>query len=380
VAFVRAETQWVEDIYMIELEGGEERRLTVRNDDTGGLDWTADGQSIIFSAFRRGGVSAWSLWRVSLSGEAPQRLAFGDHGSMPTVSRGGGRLAYEREEQRSDIWRVGGPASRPDERVPTRLISSTHLDYHPDYSPDGRHIAFVSGRSGAGEIWICDADGSNARQLTDLDDPSLFAPSWSPDGERIAFWCPKEGSFDVYAVSVSGGFVKRLTTARSVDGAPSWSRDGRWIYFLSNRTGENDVWKVPAEGGDPIQVTTEGGTGTMESPDGRFLYFVKGSPWDRVPGLWRRPVAGGDAEQVLDRVLGAWWAIVEGGVLYADRASTPSTLELFDLDTRTTSRVAELGVPPGPPGIAVSPDGRWVLYARGEGRDESDIILVENFE
>ena len=55
-------------------------------------------------------------------------------------------------------------------------------------------------------------------------------------------------------------------------------------------------------------------------------------------------------------------------------------LWLFHLDTGTTSRVAELGVPPGPPGIAVSPDGRWVLYARGEGRKEADIILVENFE
>ena len=56
------------------------------------------------------------------------------------------------------------------------------------------------------------------------------------------------------------------------------------------------------------------------------------------------------------------------------------SLELFDLATCTTRRVAELGVPPGPPGISVSPDGRWVVYARGEGEYEADIILVENFE
>ena len=133
-------------------------------------------------------------------------------------------------------------------------------------------------------------DGSNARQLTFLDDPALFAPSWSPDGEQIAFWCPKEGSFDVYVVDVSGGFVKRLTTAPSVDGAPGWSRDGRWVYFFSNRTGQDEVWKVSAEGGEPIQVTTSGGTGSMESLDGRYLCST--SPRVRQASRFPRTVAG----------------------------------------------------------------------------------------
>jgi Tol biopolymer transport system component len=380
LAFVRAETVWVEDIYAVAVDGGEERRLTVGNHNTGGLDWAADGRSIVFSAFRSGGVGAYSLWRVPLSGGAPERLEFGDHAGWPTVARIGGRLAYEREEPTNDIWRVGGPTAAEGDRVPTRLISSTHMDYHPDYSPDGQHIAFVSGRSGAGEIWVSDADGRNTRQLTSLDDPSILAPSWSPDGELLAFWCPKEGSFDIYVVSVSGGFVRRLTTGPSVDGAPSWSRNGRWVYFFSNDGGTFEVWKVSPEGGDPIQVTMQGGGGAIESPDGRFLYYTKGDLNRGPPGLWRMPVEGGAEEQILDRRVGAWWTILDEGILYADRSSTPSTLELFDPDTGEVSRVAVLGIPPGPPGLSVSPDGRWVAYARGDGTPEADIILVENFE
>ena len=59
------------------------------------------------------------------------------------------------------------------------------------------------------------------------------------------------------------------------DGNPSWSRDERWIYFDSARTGEQQVWKIPANGGEAIQLTQDGGFAPLESPDGKFLHYVK---------------------------------------------------------------------------------------------------------
>jgi Tol biopolymer transport system component len=368
----------VTDIYVVPVGGGEERRLTEGNHATAGLDWTADGRSIVFSSWRTGGVGVWSLWKVPASGGAPEPLEFGEHGSWPTVSRRGGRLAYVKEEVSFNIWRVGGPSAPEEDRSPTRLISSTWLDFFPRYSPDGRQIAFGSRRSGAGEIWICDSDGSSPRQLTFLGDPLIGAPSWSPDGEWIAFVSPKEGSSDVYVVSVSGGIPRRLTTGPATEFRASWSRNGRWVYFSSNQSGRSEVWKVPAEGGDALQVTTQGGAESFESHDGRFLFFTKSEAGVGVPilGIWRISRDGGEEVQVLDRGLTASWALLQQGILYLDFSSEPPALELFQFATGQVSRVAVVEATGGL-GLSASPDARSVLY--GRRRAEADIMLVEGF-
>jgi Tol biopolymer transport system component len=377
LAFIRRVAPGKDDFYLVPVDGGEERRLTVGSSPKFGLDWTADGRSIVFSSSRLGGGGVFSLWRVPVSGGDPELLEFGAHGVWPTVARRGGRLAYVKGEEKSDIWRVGGPSAPEDNRSPTRLISSTWLDLMPRYSPDGRQIAFVSMRSGASEIWICDSDGSNPRQLTFLNEsPGNGTPSWSPDGEHIAFSLWKEGSVDVYVVSLSGGPPRRLTTGPSMEVSSSWSQDGRWIYFHANQSGRFEVWKAPAEGGDALQVTTHGGTEAFESRDGRILYFTKSLPGGVPPGIWRLPRDGGKEVQVLDRGRPLSWALLEQGILYLDRSSEPPALELFQFATGQVSRVAVVeDVFDG--GLSASPDGRSVLYTREV--HEADIMLVQGF-
>ena len=82
--------------------------------------------------------------------------------------------------------------------LPVTFISSTRYDESPQFSPDGKRIAFSSDRSGSGEIWVCDSDGLNAVQLTSLGGPLVTMPRWSPDGEHIAFDSSAEGQFDIY--------------------------------------------------------------------------------------------------------------------------------------------------------------------------------------
>jgi Tol biopolymer transport system component/serine/threonine protein kinase len=381
LAFVREEAAFVTDIYVVPIAGGQVRRLTEGNHQTGGLDWTADGQSIVFSSWRTGGAGVFSLWRVAVSGGDPEPLDVGEHGDWPTVSRESGRLAYSRGVPESDIWRIGGPTASDGERSPTRLVASTSLDYHPRYSPDGRHMAFVSGRSGAGEIWICDADGSKPRQLTFLDDPMTLFPRWSPDGRQVAFTSAKEGSWDVYVVSVSGGLPNRLTTGSAREAVTGWSPDGQWVYYFSNEDGAFEIWKVPPRGGEATRVTSQGGTWAAESSGGRFLYFGRrdgGRPGR--PGIWRIPTAGGEEVQILDRAGDIWWTVLEQGIVYVDFDATPPAFELFDFTRSEVSWSASIEVPFASPGISVSPDGRWVIYGGREGGPESDIMLVENFE
>jgi Tol biopolymer transport system component len=103
------------------------------------------------------------------------------------------------------------------------------VDWSPQFSPDGRKIAFESNRSGYREIWVAASDGSNQVQLTALMSARAGSRRWSPDGQRIVFDSLASGNNDIYCIGADGGAAQWLTTEPSDEGRPSWSQDGRWI-------------------------------------------------------------------------------------------------------------------------------------------------------
>ena len=387
VAFVRASSGRVSDIYLVPIGGGEPRRLTFDNREIDGLAWTPDGREILFPSDRGGG---YGLWRISLTGGTPERLAVGGNYDFSpplgkpvnhlSISRQGNRLAYVQSAFDTNIWRIEIPESNERSNPPTRLIASTNLDQAPQYSPDGKRIVFESTRSGSYEIWLCDSNGTNLVQLTSLD-RTTGTPRWSPDGRNIAFDSRIESHSDIFVISAEGGTPRRLTTDASDDVVPSWSRDGRWIYFSSNRTGDRQVWKVPAEGGEAVQVTRQGGFAAFESPDGKFVYYTA---YSKTPGIWRVAVEGGEEAQVLDQPkLGYWgcWAVVNDGIYFINtEVKQHPVIELFNFATRRVRQIAtmEKEVVPLNAGFAISPDSRWILYAQVD-QSGGDIVMVENF-
>ena len=140
------------------------RRLTSDGQWSISPAWTPAGDAVIYS--REAGPGG--LFRIGTSGRsAPQRLAFiGENGSTPALSRRGNRLAYARTTSDCDMYSL--PLTHPDKKAarPVRVISSTSDEINMDYSPDGSRIAFNSDRSGNGEIWITEKDGSNPVQFT----------------------------------------------------------------------------------------------------------------------------------------------------------------------------------------------------------------------
>ena len=375
LAFVRGASSRDVEIYVMPAAGGEPKRLTFDNRSGRSLAWTADGHDIVFSLWFYGNLR---LWRVSASGGTPEQLAVGgEGGSTLAISRQGDRLAYSQESRDTDIWRIGTSASGGTLN-PTRLISSTRPDYGPQYSPDGKKIAFTSGRSGSNEIWVCDADGLNPVQLTSFAGPDVGSPRWSPDGRQIAFDSVATGNRDIFVISAEGGKPRRLTEDSSDEVRPSWSRDARWIYFGSNRTTDWQVWKAPAEGGTATQVTRQGGREAFESFDGTFVYYTRGFG---ISGIWKVPVGGGEELRVLDEAFQGFWALVDNGIYFANLKATPyPTIDFFNFATGRSTRVSviEKQLQLVSPSLAASPDGRWLLHAKVDSF-ESDIMLMENF-
>ncbi|MHC4507979.1 MAG: protein kinase domain-containing protein [Planctomycetota bacterium] len=378
LAFIRATNDNVDEIFIVPVAGGQPRRLTFDKLRVQGLDWTADGREIVFSSNR---AVSFSLWRISASGGQPEPLAGVGEGALdPTIPAQGKRLAYTQQYNlETNIWRMELPKPAGQAKAPTKFISSTRLDMCPEYSPDGQSIVFSSTRSGSYEIWRCGSDGSHPIRLTSFGGPVGGAPRWSPDGQQLAFDSRPEGHTDIFVVSPEGGPPQRLTAQSSDDWVPSWSRDGRWIYFTSNRGGDPQIWKMPAEGGQAVQLTKQGGFFALESPDRQFVYYAKGLGPN--PALWRVPVDGGEEAPVHNLVKPAnWgqWAVVDKGVYFVN-ATEPSrpAIEFFDFTTSQVRPIATLEKPTIV-GLAVSRDGRWILYTQID-RVDSDIMLVENF-
>ena len=351
-----------------------------------GVTWTADGREVI--AVPGIGVRSGGLVRVAADGSAPpEPIAFpGDENASPAISRQGERLAYTRGTiEDRNVWRLdlSEVSGRP--APPEPFIASTRTDDSAQFSPDGSRIAFYSYRTGTSEIWVSDADGTNAVQLTTLGGVACGTPRWSPDGAAIAFDASPDGHWDILVIAAGGGAPRRLTRAPSSDAVPSWSHDGAWIYFTSDRSGEREIWKLPASGGDAVQVTRRGGFAALESPDGTALYYTKSEAG--TEGLWKQPFPDGEEEQVLDAVVATRaFAITGDGIYFITGATSDSTyfVRRTVSDTlqfhsfRTRRRVVLANVDNPWFYLSVSPGGRTILYSQND-QANNDLMLVESF-
>ena len=397
LAFVRDNGR----VYLTAVIGGGEKMLAGNLGVISGLAWTGDGREIIFDSAL---IGNWTLWRIPSSGGSPEAIfSEGARYSSPTLSRQGHRLAvverhFDIDIRRLELPRVAptsGPASGPGsdrsggaveikEEAMTKLIISQREDHSPQFSPDSKKIAFVSDRSGSTEIWVCTSDGGSPLQLTNVGVASSGSPRWSPDSRRLVYDSNLETHSDLFVIDAEGGAPRRLTTDASSDLLPTWSRDGAWIYFCSDRGGNRDnrqIWKMPAEGGPAVQVTRKGGFEAFEAPDGKTLYYSKGY----TDGLWTVPSTGGDERPVPElSEAGYWraWTMTSDGIYFVAHTGSapPRPLKFFSFATRRTTQIGMVEKEPlrWVPGLAISPDRRWLLFAQIE-RNTSNIMLVENF-
>jgi Tol biopolymer transport system component len=275
-----------------------------------------------------------------------------------------------------DLARIGQNDAR------RQVTASKGRNGAAELSPDGTRTVFVSDRSGSDEIYICNADGSNLLQLTNLGNartPGI--PRWSPDGQKITFDAVIGGHTAILVIQANGGPHRPLTDPASDNLNPTWSRNGSWIYFTSNRSGQWQIWKIPSQGGNALQLTRQGGFAGFESADGSSFYYAKTSS---DSDIWRIQLEDGQEAAVSPQLhLQQWtgWALGDKGVFFVrEGPDAHPVLRFLDFTTARVKDVTSLEKQPWPwpLWISASADGRFVAYEQVD-MEVSNVMLLENF-
>ena len=296
------------DVWMVPAAGGEPLRLTTAKKSDAQPRWSPDGRTLAFVSSRRDTAQVYLI--SPFGGEALQLTESKTPVTSFRWSPDGKRIAFvaqqqptSEEEQRkkdkddaivvdqdfkfSRIWVID-----VDTRKARELVRSEFSANDPQWSPDGRRLAFTvvptpkADDASLADIWIVevDADSAQPRKLLENGGPDL-APRWSPDGRAIAFLTRPASAgllgHTRLAIMSPDGVAHRLVAPDFLyqAGSPTWSADSRTLFFTAQVRTRSQLFAVPVSGGLPTQLSDVSGViGSWSMPrTGTVVAFTSSS-------------------------------------------------------------------------------------------------------
>jgi Tol biopolymer transport system component len=272
---------WLEEVrkeYLPEIASFEKpskfaRRLTWQDDDLSNLNLvpalSPDGEHVCFISDR----SMYSDLYLAdaTTGDVQKRLVKGERtGNFESLrffntsiswSADGKFLAFPAKIGGEDAIYV---LEVENEKVRRRLTFGLDGIVSPSFSPDGSEIVFVGIDGGRSDLYITDIDGKNLRQLTE-DRYTDRDPQFSPDGRTIAFTTDRGvgtnfeelvfGDYGLALYEIASGAITMLPNQEGKNIAPQWSPDGGELLFVSDRTGISNMYSIDLRTGDVYKLT-----------------------------------------------------------------------------------------------------------------------------
>jgi TolB protein len=365
------------DLVEIGVDGGEQKPITDRR--WGGIDevvWLSGGSGLMMSASEKTDSSNL-LWLISYPGGDLRRVTtdLSNYWEL-SVTKDSTILVTTLRERVSDtnLYIQAGDAG-----TPAKLTSgSARMDGWSgiSWTPDGK-IVYSSEASGNSEIWIMDPDGGNQKQLTVDLGSNTRGLSVSPDGRYIVFVSKRAGGPQVWRVDVDGSNPKQLTNGAGAFN-PFISPDGKWVFYFDGADTPR-ASKVSIDGGEPVELTSPLSDIVPRgfSPDGKLLaYKLSGVPPGRK-GIGIASAEDGKPIKIVDLPRNIQWTPNQQSITYADFRDGAWNLWLLPLDGRPSKQLTNFKDKEGRmQNFAWSRDGEYLVFNRTF--QASDIVLINS--
>ena len=270
----------------------------------------------------------------------------------------------------------GGAGDKPPDAEFINLLARTNAKIEQfQFSPDGRRIAYASLRNGSSDIWVMNADGTNAHAITDSYPEAETEPQWSPDGQWIAYVTRHcgTGCWSEIFMTKADASTPPINLSYGLGGPnPRWTPDGKSIVFVryygNNGFSQIAVLKTDIPYGRPAIRYPTNSPGNEDdpqvSPDGKSLAFTAGrserANGPRVNGIWVMPLVGGDARLIVESADTPQWSPDSSKIAFVSVKGEWRNIGVVSVASREVKMLTDDQWDDGNP--KWSPDGRSVAY------------------
>jgi Tol biopolymer transport system component len=362
------------DIWRIHPTGGVPERITSHN---GQVTYPVmlDKHTLMYLASDPDGSGPW-LYSMDVERRVPHRLIPGlDRYTSLAASADGRRLVVTRAIANGTLWRLRIPDSIAEVSEATRIPLTTSTGSSPRMGQG--YLLYVSAVGTAESVWKL-ANGTSTELWRGESARILGAPAISSDGRNIAFSVLQKGRTQLYVMEADGTNARIVTDSLDLQGAIAWAPDGQSITSAAIDHGATHIFRVPVNGGSPTSFVEEYSTDPAWAPDGSMAVYsgpdigttfsVKAVSTDATPHPLPALTLTRGARHLVFLHGGRTLVFLRGEIQHKD-------LWLMDLDTGAERQLTHLPPEFNIRDFDISPDGRDVVIERVQER--SDVVLLD---
>jgi Tol biopolymer transport system component len=372
--FVQGTLQDKLDIWRIRPAGGTPERITSHHGQVA-YPVMLDQRTLMYLASDPDGSGPW-LYSMDVERRIPHRLIPGlDRYTSLAASADGRRLVVTRATANGTLWRLRIPDSTAEVSEANRIPLTTSTGSSPRLGRD--YLLYVSAAGTAESIWKL-ANGTSTELWRGEGARILGGPAISRDGRYIAFSVRQNGRTLLYAMQADGMNARVVTDSLDLQGALAWAPDGQSITSAANDHGVPHLFRVPINGGSPTSFVGEYSVDPAWAPDGSIVVYsgpdigttfsVKAVTAEAAPHPLPALTLTRGARHLAFLPGGQALVILRGEIQHKD-------LWLVDLETGAERQLTHFAPEFDIRDFDISPDGRDVVIERVQER--SNVVLLD---